>query len=268
MKNELHKVGPNNLAVMELIPVKQTYLHPVVFVHGSFGGYMMWKMVARIFADKGFHVYALSLRGHRPNSEVDLGEVHMSDYVQDIKDVVEGLSIDNPTVIGHSMAGLLVMMYAKENPISRVVAIDPSPSIEVTKEPLSEEKIASIKPVYSAADAGMPMDQIEAMKVMPDISSIMLMKMKEMFGLESGTARIDRKRGISIPKDSIASPLIFIGAEFGDSLPFGISAKQTRAMAVYYQSPFVQIDGATHPGVIVGEYAEDMVKKVMSWLNN
>ena len=140
----------------------------------------MWNMIASVLVKNGFHCFVPSLRGHKPSGEVNLGDVGMSDYVDDIKSVSEELNLENPVVIGHSMAGLLVLMYAQDNPTYAVISVDPSTSKEVQGDP-DEEKIKAIPDVYNAMDAGLPMDEMEVMKMLPDMSKDMLMKMKEMF---------------------------------------------------------------------------------------
>jgi len=87
-----------------------------------------------------------------------------------------------------------------------------------------------------------------------------------MLGEESGKARRDRKRGISVPEGSISAPLLIMGAELGDSLPFGISLESSRNMAEYYNADFFEVKGATHPGMLMGEHSGKVVAKLTSWL--
>ena len=265
MENKEHVVGAGQLHVMELIPDEQAYENPLVLVHGSFGGFMMWQQIAHALVEKGFHIYALSLRGHKPNEEIDLGKVGMADYVDDIKLVTSELQLKNPVVIGHSMAGLLVLMYAKDNSVSKVVAIDPSASAEV-QGTVDPESIAKIPDVYTSMDAGMPQDPMEAMRALPDVPKEVLMKMREMLGQESGKARRDRKKGISIPKGSITAPILFLGAELGKSVPFGISPESTEKMSAYYDGKVIIIKGASHPGMLVGKQSKEVAETISSWL--
>ena len=162
-----------------------------------------------------------------------------------------------------------MLIYGKNysTDIQALISIDPSPSLEV-KGAGEEEKIKAIPLVYNAMDAGMPTDPMEVMKAMPDIPKEMLMIMKDMLGPESGLARRDRKRGISVPRESLTVPTLFIGAELGDSLPFGISLESTQKMADYYNAEFVEIKGASHPGIIMGVHAKETADKIDKWLTN
>jgi len=266
MNKKEHIIGDNKIFVEELIPEKEMFPHPLVLVHGSFGGFFMWKMIATALQKAGFHSYALSLRGHKPSGETDLGNISMEDYVDDITVVVNELHLEEPVVIGHSMAGLLVLMYAKGNLVHAVISIDPSPSLEVQGSG-DEEKIKTIPSVYTAMDVGMPSDSQKVMQALPDIPPETLMKMKDMLGPESGHARRDRKRGISVPKESLNAPILMIGAELGKSVPFGISLESTKKMAKHYNAKLVEIKGATHPGVLMGVHAGRVSESIISWLS-
>ena len=266
MNTKEHVVGSNKIFVEERIPEEKKFSHPLILVHGSFGGFFMWKMIATALQKAGFHSYALSLRGHKPSGETDLGNVSMKDYVDDITVVINELHLEEPVVIGHSMAGLLVLMYAKGNLVHAVVSIDPSPSLEVQGSG-DEENIKTIPAIYTAMDAGMPSDPQKVMQALSDISPEILMKMKDMLGPESGHARKDRKRGISVPKESLNSPILMIGAELGKSVPFGISFESTQKMAKYYDAELVEIKGATHPGVLMGVHADQVSESITSWLS-
>lgn len=266
MKPQTHTTQEHGLTVSEYKPDNITFPHPVVLVHGSFGGAFMWDMMAPALADAGMHVFAPSLRGHGMSTKTNLGDVSMQDYVDDIHETVTTLGLENPVVVGHSMAGLIVMSYATQHPTSAVVAIDPSPSKEVQGESVAEETIAAIPDVYNIVDAGMPTDPSEVMAALPDVSQEMLMKLPSMLGSESGKARRDRKRGISVPKENLTSPLLFIGAVLGASVPFGIAIEKTRSMSEYYDAPLVEIDGATHPGIIMGSHTPEVIESMISWL--
>lgn len=265
MKQKEHKAGPNNLHVLEMIPDKQTYPYPLVLVHGSFGGAFMWRIIGEYLVKNGFHCYALSLRGHTPNDTSAIGTFGMEDYEQDVKDVIDSFGLENPVVIGHSMSGLVALMYAVGNQVSALVSIGPSPSKEIQGES-DPQKIKSIPDVYTPMEAGMPSDPMEVMKVLPDIPQEMLMKMKDMLGPESGKARRDRKSGISITKESVTFPYLVFAGEIADSVKFGVPPESSRAMAEYYNADFVQIKGATHPGILMGEHAMETAKVIADWL--
>ncbi|PIR69331.1 MAG: hypothetical protein COU47_03085 [Candidatus Niyogibacteria bacterium CG10_big_fil_rev_8_21_14_0_10_46_36] len=240
----------------------KTHDNPIVLVHGSWGSSAMWMGYTQFLTSKGWDVYALDLRGHG-NSEGEVRGATMKNYADDIAQVVAENDLENPVVIGHSMGGLVALMYVAEHGAEAVVAIDPSPSKEVQGE--GEKK--DYPETYSPMDAGMPTDPMEVMKALPDIPQEKLMKMKEMLGMESGVARSERKLGIGIPKERLTMPVLFVGGELGESVPFGIGIETAEAMADYYQKDVIEIKGATHPGILIGEHAMEAVTQIEDWLS-
>jgi len=235
---------------------------PVILVHGSWGSSMMWMVYTTLLSQKGWSVYALDLRGHG-TSEGDVRGATMDDYVSDVRQVSAEYDLKQPIVIGHSMGALVTLIYAATHSASAVVAIDPSPSKEV--QGAGEKK--DYPPAYSPMDAGMPAEAMEVMKAFPDIPQETLMKMKGMLGMESGVARSERKLGVSIPKEKLLLPTLFVGAEHGESVPFGIGIKTARAMADYYEKEVVEIQGASHPGTLLGTHAMEAAEKIEAWMS-
>ncbi len=99
--------------------------HPVLFVHGMWGGSWMWDNFLGFFAGRGFTSYALNLRGHHGSKPVaDIGSVPFAEYVMDVRGVVAALG--NPILVGHSMGGLLVQKLAELLTPPAVVALTPA----------------------------------------------------------------------------------------------------------------------------------------------
>ncbi len=233
----------------------------IVLVHGSWGSSAMWMGYTQFLSQNGWNVYALDLRGHG-KSEGTVAGATMHDYVDDVAQVVTDHALTDSIIMGHSTGGLVALMFAAEHGAKAVVAIDPSPTKEVQGE--GEKKEYPTK--YSPMDAGMPADPMEVMKALPDISQEKLMKMKETLGMESGVARSERKLGISVPKEKLIMPILFVGGELGESVPFGISIRTAQAMADYYEKDVLEIKGATHPGILIGKHAMETVQKIENWI--
>lgn len=83
----------------------------IVFVHGICHGAWCWENFIDFFAEQGYQCYAISLRGHG-NSEgkEDLNSFTLSDYVEDVKTVVDKCAT-KPFLVGHSMGGAVVQRY-------------------------------------------------------------------------------------------------------------------------------------------------------------
>jgi len=233
----------------------------ILFIHMSWGGTWAFKFYMPFFAKAGYRVHALDLRGHG-DSGGSVEGARMQDYTDDVRSAIIGLNLENPIIVGHSMGGLVALQYASQFGSAATVSLDGSPSLEVQKK--SEEKAYPAS--YTPMDSGMPTNPLQAMKALPDIYPWRLMKMKKMLKVESGVARSDRKRGISVPKESLQMPLLFVGAEKGVSLPFGIGIEKARAQAEYYESPVVEIKGATHPGLLIGKHWNKSAEAVLDFL--
>lgn len=240
----------------------RTHEPPLLLVHGSFGSSSMWMAYTDVFARRGWDVYALDLRGHGKSGGPVAGTT-MSDYAADVRRAAEEHGLVNPVVMGHSMGALVTLMYAAAHGAKAVVAIDPSPTKEVQGTGEKKEYASA----YSPMDAGMPADPMAVMQALPDVPLEMLMKLKDMLGMESGMARSERKLGISVPKEKLPMPVLFVGGELGESVPFGIGIRTARAMADYYGKDVAEIKGATHPGILIGEHAMEAVASIERWLS-
>lgn len=255
-------VGRLPIAVTSYIPAK-TSKAPLVFIHMSWGGAWVFKFYIKFFASEGYPCYAVDLRGHGKSGGTVEGAA-MADYVNDVRAAITELSIKNPIIIGHSMGGLIALMYGAEYESAGVVSLDGSPPAEVQKTSQEIKYPRSYKP----EDAGMPKNPLKAMRAFFDISPMRLMLMKLKLGVESGVARSERKKGVSVPREKLIQPLLFIGAEHGSSVPFGIDIEIARAQADYYNAPVVEIKNASHPGLLIGRYWKEAARAILVWLKN
>lgn len=83
----------------------------LLFVHGAQHAAWCWENFMGYFGDAGYKCYAMSFRGHG-NSEgrEDINNFGVDDYVEDIKQVVEGLP-EKPVLVGHSLGGFVIERY-------------------------------------------------------------------------------------------------------------------------------------------------------------
>ena len=242
---------------------KQQKDRDIVFIHMSWGGSWAFKYYMKFFADAGYGCHALDLRGHGNSGGTVEGST-MQNYGEDVRTVVTELTLSNPVIIGHSMGGLIALMYISEYGSAATVSLDGSSPFEVQKT--SEEKVYPL--AYTPQDSGMPKNPLMVMKALPDIPMMRLMLMKFKLGVESGVARTERKKGVSVPKESLNQPLLFVGAEDGTSLPFGIGIEKVRAQASYYNAPVIEIKEATHPGLLIGRHWKESAQKILRWLTS
>src|SRR4030067_501694 len=98
------------LETISRLPKTQTHSTPLLFIHGMWHGAWCWdETFLPFFAEHGYRVTALSLRGHA-GSEGKIRGSRIADYVSDVERVVRTFETP-PVLIGHSMGGFIVQKY-------------------------------------------------------------------------------------------------------------------------------------------------------------
>ena len=100
------------LEVISREPLGAARPTPVLFVHGMWHRAWCWdEHFMPYFAQHGYAVYALSLRGHGGSEGHErLRWNTLGDYVADVEQVAAQLP-SPPVLIGHSMGGMVVQKY-------------------------------------------------------------------------------------------------------------------------------------------------------------
>lgn len=81
----------------------------VLLVHGSFAGAWVWEPhFMPYLAAAGYHVHAVSLRGHGASpSDIEPGHLSLAHYADDVRSVAA--TLERPlVVVGHSLGGAVV----------------------------------------------------------------------------------------------------------------------------------------------------------------
>src|SRR5688500_1753515 len=84
---------------------------PRVFLHGGSRTPGDWLFVVPSLADD-FRIVTVDFRGHGKSDPVP--SYSWLDGVKDTAGVIEGLSLDDPVVIGHSLGGMTAIKYAAD----------------------------------------------------------------------------------------------------------------------------------------------------------
>jgi pimeloyl-ACP methyl ester carboxylesterase len=108
-----------SLHVLSHVPQNPTLAPPVLLVHGAFTNAECWSHFLEDFEQHGIEVHALSLRGHGKSGGL-LDASGVFEYVSDIRHVAKQLSRP-PVLVGHSMGGYLVQLYARMYPLESMV---------------------------------------------------------------------------------------------------------------------------------------------------
>lgn len=107
-------------------PSTLTHATPLLFIHGMWHGAWCWdEYFLPFFADAGYRVAALSLRGHA-GSEGKIRGSTIADYISDVERAAR--SFETPAVlIGHSMGGFIVQKYLETHEAPAGVLLAPNP---------------------------------------------------------------------------------------------------------------------------------------------
>jgi alpha-beta hydrolase superfamily lysophospholipase len=129
-----------DIEIIEKHPEGEQQTTPILFVHGAWHGAWCWEeFFLPYFSSKGYHVKALSLRGHGNSAGGErLRTTRVSEYVEDVANAVNSFS-SPPILVGHSMGGLIVQKYLESNSIPaipRAILLAPVPPHGVWKTTL------------------------------------------------------------------------------------------------------------------------------------
>jgi len=103
---------------------------PVLMVHGLGGNHHDWDGAVESLAHR-HTIHRFDLLGHGERAATDRNP-SLQEMAQDVAQVIEGLALDRPLLVGHSMGALVVMRYLQdhgETRIAGVCLIDQSPRI-------------------------------------------------------------------------------------------------------------------------------------------
>jgi pimeloyl-ACP methyl ester carboxylesterase len=119
-------------------------------VHGGAAHAHWFDYVAPFFTSR-CHVQALDLRGHGESDWVDPPAYSYNDYASDLAKVVEKLDLRDFVLVGHSMGGMVSLVYAATYPgrVGKLVIVDTSMKLSV--ERLSAMRDRGSKPGTSYA---------------------------------------------------------------------------------------------------------------------
>jgi pimeloyl-ACP methyl ester carboxylesterase len=116
------------LELIERHPAAPSERPPLLCIHGIMHGAWCWdEFFLPYFAQRGYHAYALSLRGHGASPlSGSLRWVRVADYVEDTRAAVEQVTQARgrlPVLIGHSMGGLIVQKYLERHTAAGAVLL-------------------------------------------------------------------------------------------------------------------------------------------------
>jgi pimeloyl-ACP methyl ester carboxylesterase len=246
-------------------PKNQTHKTPLLFVHGMWHGAWCWdENFLPFFAENGYHVTALSLRGHA-GSEGKIRGNTIANYVSDVEQVAQTLDTA-PVIIGHSMGGFLTQKYLETHEAPAAVLLASNPHFGLwptffrmaTKRPKTLLKVTTqlrLRPVVETPEAArwalfsndMPKKQLlKYYKKLDDESFRMFM---DLLGLN-----------LAHPK-KVKTPLLILGAENDNA----IAQDQVHATARAYGLQAEIFPNMAHDMMLESGW-KSVAERILSWL--
>lgn len=84
---------------------------PLVLIHGMTDNSRSWSLIAPYFAEAGYHIYMIDLRGHGETDQPDTGFYTTADYAADISAFMDAEDIEKADIIGHSLGSMTAQTF-------------------------------------------------------------------------------------------------------------------------------------------------------------
>lgn len=243
---------------------------PLLFIHGAANGAWVWDAWRRRLSDLGRTPIVLDLRGHGRSLPVDFTTVTMDDYVADVESVTVQVAArlgSHPVLAGWSMGGLIAMMYAARHPETPgLVLFAPSPPFEVAGRADPDAVRATPTTAFGPELYGIYPDNYQRSRpALRDLNEAEARRVLEQSrgALESGFARRQRQRGISVPAGNITCPSLLIYGEKDTAIAPALSA----AVASYLGAETIVLPDVGHWGPVASEACvEKLAPQLDAWL--
>ena len=256
-----------NLETITRSPSSPTHKTPLLFIHGMWHGAWCWDdNFLPFFAEQGYNVTALSLRGHG-TSEGKIRGSTIRDYVRDVEQVAA--TFDTPPVlIGHSMGGFITQKYLEthhENPAGVILVSNPHfglwPGLfrVLRKNPWIVLKTILTWDLYPVV--ANPADARWAL-FSADLPEADLLKHHARMNTESFRAFLDLL-GLNLahPK-RVKSPLLVLGAQNDTVIP----PSDVHATANAYGTQAEILPGLAHDVMLESRW-RSVATRIAEWLN-
>jgi len=262
------KITVDHLVLENIRPAKMRRACPLIFIHGAGGTSRFWKNYLPYFADQGWEVYAVNLRGHYPSRrEEALAQVTLEDYLEDVNKIILRLEIKGCALIGHSLGGLIAQKTAENNDAIKALAVIASApplgvAVEVNHDlPYSGTIIKTmwgmmnlkpVKPTYAMAE------QTVLNNIAPDERS----EVFDMFVAESLVVSYQVAQGYPVYPLRIKCPKLVIGCVKDVVTP----VLMQRGLADFLQADYIEYEQYAHLPMLEGGW-EKSAADLAKWLD-
>ncbi|HSK94428.1 MAG TPA: alpha/beta fold hydrolase [Candidatus Angelobacter sp.] len=258
-------IEPEGIHVETHQPERRSRKPPLLMVHGVLTGSWLWTEMAAFLAERGWEAHAMNLRGHFTSAPVELDEVSMRDYADDVGAAARQLG--RPAIlVGWGIGALAALMHAERHPVLGLVLLAPSPPAAVLPRRPDEHELRNVPAVYDAAWWGWSGAPEQLRERMPDMDEADIEKMTELLtgARESGRARRERMIGVPIDPTPLRElPSLVIGAGLDDV----IHPTEARRTADLIGATYEEFPSASHFGLAMGEHTwPEVAASVHGWL--
>lgn len=229
--------------------------HPLLFVHGAWGGSWIFRDYLGYLPAAGWNCYAMNLRGHYKSDTFNLGGVTQWDYARDVIRIARRLPAP-PILIGFGTgAHLIQLALSKGFPAAGAVFISAKlpnhfPQA-VPPEVLAMPHLLPSEPFRSAAD------------IPPATLQWMNEQIKD--AVEPRAILVTLLKGeAATTSDFVKVPYLVLNGELDDS----ISLEESKELAGFYEGKGALdiVRGVSHEGVLVGFDWREGANAIHSWL--
>ncbi|MBU2512057.1 lysophospholipase [bacterium] len=257
------------LELIEKKPDSIAHKTPILFVHGMWHGAWCWdEFFLPYLVSRGFHVFALSLRGHgKSEGREKLRWNSINNYVEDVHQVVEQIR-DSPVLVGHSMGGFIVQKYLEQYSVPSAVLLAPAPAkgvLAATMRVLSKHPLAFLKAnltlsMYPIISTTALCKEFFFSSEMPDRD---IARYHSQMQDEAYRAYLDMMI-LNLPKVSrIKTRMLVLGGE-ADNI---ISPTEMKSTAESYGAELEMFKGMAHDMMLEKEW-QKVADRIINWMNN
>lgn len=244
-----------SLSVFVTYPNHANDWPPIVLIHGAANSALIWKFWQQELAVKGWHTYAIDLRGHGRSASINLSTTTMNDYASDVHELCRQFKRP-PILIGWSMGGLIAMMVAASNDAIACIALAPSMPAQQTNHTIELQAGEFTSEEYDIINTN-PEEQ----PAMPDLDHDERLLVFASLCRESKYARCERKRGIKIKQ--LSCPLLIVTGSKDKYWP------KERYNQLWLIADYIEIEGSSHWGLVLNRRVlSRTVEEVLAWIRN
>ena len=220
---------------------------PVLFVHGYFATATVFTEWLPFFASRGIPAYAVNLRGRAGSKTgIDLGRATIDDFADDASAVARFLG--SPTVVGHSMGGLIAQRLAELGDVRAAVLVSPAPprGITVMSPRLAIKQLKYLPAILRSRPVNPSREDLRDIvlnRVPPELQDAMLDEMVP----DSGRAGREMSiAGVPVDRARVRCPILVVAASDDHFIPRAIAERIARR----YGAPIRILQGHGHMSVV------------------